>query len=703
MTNNKRTAYIAIVLILMFSVVLSACINAAPKQDEGSKETTDDYISVGDAPTSQNALEEKFAVYSHESTEDGKRVLSLFDQAQFDECMQLINASLAGSETKTRPYLTEEEVLFIIDDTIRMYNEYDKIILNRWDELPFVKSSVADDEFAGEFDNGDGLSEALAVQSIEVECYHGDFEEFEYKDAVVSYRNMLLDIYNIISYRFALHDSNFANAYSHEVLFSGLAATGNKFSFGIEDFLWPNPDKYPDGSMPTVEPFIQAHDKLRVLMTDEAEFESVNEYRDYITKLFDYVENDGSDSSKPNNAKIEHSVFVMCAEDTKGEPNNFAAYNRIESDGIRRYSSRHSYSVVFPTDELVAKSPRPRLDASCFEAVEQYQLSMHLPSGQTYYSVADGINYTSQSYHAISLRKILDNIDDYLVYSDCIEPYPHPHKETSFGVCDYFENELYFGVVVGQDTTFYFNPDGKGYIEQAGNREIIYHPFDDIGVSLCLDVLFNRFTGAMLAEMGTVGGDWIGYPAGVAEHVLKIEHDENHINSGNLIYFNFATFGGTDFSACNGYDYADFVKDHGYPLYVCGASDKYFYYSRDYTSMYTFNVDENGNMQNCKEEDGKYFAYVKITGYEGGNPVAVGYGAGVHQTVTKPVGYFPSSEEVRREFLINISDSFVLGELPVGTEMIVAFSLEPKEIELGQRWEISPEGIAITKKVKTTE
>ncbi len=670
MSNNKRTAYLAVTLILMFTVVLSACMNAVSSQDEGSKDTTDDVISIGDAPVTQTELKQKFEIYNHDSTEDGKKVLTLFNDVQISALLLEIERSESDASS-SRPYLTGEEVLFIIDDTVRMYNEYDKIVLNRWEELPFVKDYVDDM-------NNINRETETAAESIEVACYHGDFSEYSYGDAVVKYQTMLYDIYDIISYRLALHDSRFMNTYGYGRMHIGVGEDREAFTFNINDF--------KNGGITL------GFNSCRILMTDGGAIESRDEYKKYIDGIFDFLRLDGdSVSIEVEDVKSEHPIFVMRAEDGMTDS------VRIEYDGIRLYTSRDSYEAVFPTQELIAKRPAPVLDASCFEAVSEYQLMLHMPSGEIYYDDATGESFTLQPNFEYAVDTIMNNAKLVGTVASA--------KEPSFDICKYMEDdELYFGVRVGQSTAFYFTLDGNGYIKIVGGRKTVYYSFDyNIGTPHYLYHLFNRFSAALISysEISSLGA-WEGYPNGVDDYTemwsmgsgFELDREDKFIPSAVNVKLDRGV------EEYNGYSYAEFIKEHGYALKSHGELDKYFYYTDSGLSnaVFSFTVDDGFNMQNCQLEGGKYSAYVTVTGKtESGAYIAKGYGAGVNLTYIKVLavtGYVPPSHHYARELVFTLDE-----DIPIGTEMVIAFEMDMNaDFYYGNTWYVTPKFYKIAKK-----
>ena len=67
-------------------------------------------------------LQQKFSVYQTEAERDGKRTLTLFTREQTERL-------LAVRENGERTPLSYDEILFLINDSIRLYERCDEIVL----------------------------------------------------------------------------------------------------------------------------------------------------------------------------------------------------------------------------------------------------------------------------------------------------------------------------------------------------------------------------------------------------------------------------------------------------------------------------------------------------------------------------------------------------------------------------------------------
>lgn len=154
MKRNVKFFTIVISLLLLSSIILTGCMYAIaadngemrPYDLNGQKENSDSSGGniVEDAPLAQTALQTKFEAM-YEISEDGKTItviskdyLSKYWQSNYEK--EVIHS------------LTTEEVYFIIQDSIRIYEEYDEVVLTGFasissimqvaERFPFVKDEV---------------------------------------------------------------------------------------------------------------------------------------------------------------------------------------------------------------------------------------------------------------------------------------------------------------------------------------------------------------------------------------------------------------------------------------------------------------------------------------------------------------------------------------------------------------------------------
>lgn len=129
MKNNFKFFSIVLVLLLASSIVLTGCMYAiaaengdAKVYDMGSQISANSNIIVDyDTPTSQTELQKKFSAM-YDICEDGKTITVISKE-------YLSEFWYSNYEKEVIHSLTTEEVYFIIQDSIRIYMEHDKVIL----------------------------------------------------------------------------------------------------------------------------------------------------------------------------------------------------------------------------------------------------------------------------------------------------------------------------------------------------------------------------------------------------------------------------------------------------------------------------------------------------------------------------------------------------------------------------------------------
>ncbi len=591
MKTNKKTIISAVALVLSFSLLLSVCMVMLSCRKEPQKPVDDDTsIIQGEAPQPQEKLKEKFASFSTQTEKNGEKTLDVFSDEQFE-------ASLARIKNGERFYLTQEEMLFIIDDSVRMYMENDRVLLNGWDKLPCVEMLVSEKQKTE-------AETETAAEDFDIECYHGDFTEFLYKDAVVKYQEMLTDIFHIIIYRFALHDSRFFTAFEAEVRYSGLSGGANIFCFGGEDEVQPG------------------YNALYTVMADEGALESTEDYKNAIKKVFNYSIPDCSPDrveEEIGDFLCKYPIFTFSLESKGKIPMAFVSDNVVEDEGIKLWRGRFDSETVFPTKELKAKRPAMKLDESCFELSDTYQLTMKLPNGSTYFSMADGA----------SLRKAAqldnlesDNIKAIINNTEFAGTVTNDDDSFVLGTPD----KVLYGVNIGFDTTIYSGYDGLGYILQShGNKTALYKLKSPMPEEYT-DMLQSIFTSQL------------------AYAYLKTDNYFTHYDQGYLsssvtmagIKPNMAVFYDPDrVQELDGTDYDEFAEKYGkgyVPISpISSIHDLTIFYYTENGLYYTFRMD-NGKISDGKYEDAYHFRQFVVTDVKDGLVYADG-GYGKEYTI----------------------------------------------------------------------
>ena len=154
MKRNVKFFTIVISLLLLSSIILTGCMYAIaadngemkPYDLNGQKENSDSSGGniVEDAPLAQDSMQAKFEAM-YEISEDGKTITVISED-------YLNNYWRSNYEKEVIHSLTTEEVYFIIQDSIRIYEEYDEVVLTGFasvssmmqvaERFPFVKDEV---------------------------------------------------------------------------------------------------------------------------------------------------------------------------------------------------------------------------------------------------------------------------------------------------------------------------------------------------------------------------------------------------------------------------------------------------------------------------------------------------------------------------------------------------------------------------------
>lgn len=210
MKNTKKTIIIAMSLVLASALALGGCMSLLSEPPEETKEYVSTEMSlpsvIEETPTAQSEMQKKFGAYGKEEIgESGEKIFHLFTEDQIEESMKL-------REEGERRSLTYEEIVFIINDSIRMYFEYDKIIIT-----DFVCHTHAKPTGALDFDlqmamNRYDRCEVSSFEYTEIVTYHGDYSDKQsYRSALSTYSTMIYDIEAIIVERLRVHDTGTDN------------------------------------------------------------------------------------------------------------------------------------------------------------------------------------------------------------------------------------------------------------------------------------------------------------------------------------------------------------------------------------------------------------------------------------------------------------------------------------------------------------
>ncbi|MBO5735250.1 MAG: hypothetical protein J6S15_04040 [Clostridia bacterium] len=181
----KKFIIMAVSLLLTALLALAGCMYAIGENKAESKpydmgETVS--VTPEDTPEAQKEMEKKFSVYNHVTEENGKKILTLFSEEQAEEqWMKRKN----GEEFR----LTYDEILFLINDSERLYETYDEIILTNA--------------------NAYGISEPSesSLAGYRIISNKGDLAGLTYTEEKSAYGTYSRDVTTIAAYRVAMLDS----------------------------------------------------------------------------------------------------------------------------------------------------------------------------------------------------------------------------------------------------------------------------------------------------------------------------------------------------------------------------------------------------------------------------------------------------------------------------------------------------------------
>ncbi|MBQ2715742.1 MAG: hypothetical protein IJF21_02985, partial [Clostridia bacterium] len=220
--KNTKIIIIAASLVLAAALALCGCMYLIGEPPEETKEMTQGEVTlppvIEETPTAQSEMQKKFGAYGREEIGDnGECIFHLFTWEQVEESLQM-------RKDGVRQPLTFDEISFIINDTVRLYFEYDKIVMPDFSnhttgvEINLYHSSI----IQGTWNSIEELLEYLfnrlndydscecdqTVEYTTVTTYHGDFSEYnDFDSAFSAYNDMVTQIEKIISERLRILDT----------------------------------------------------------------------------------------------------------------------------------------------------------------------------------------------------------------------------------------------------------------------------------------------------------------------------------------------------------------------------------------------------------------------------------------------------------------------------------------------------------------
>ncbi len=332
MKGAIKTVSLILGLILLFSAGLLAGAYALAASPADEKEYEVDRISDlraagknGQGPAGVDEMRKKFEKYDSvvgypengEPTANARKLLVLFSEEQ-------ANALKARRDANELFTLSYEEVMFIVNDSIEKYYKYD-----------FVKLTNANAWMIGSFD-------IHSLSTTLIECYHGDFSEYEIEEAKTKYNGVLNDIFNIIVYRLYMLDSSFVKSGFVGIKSGYLAVEGQREAVRIHG---NGPDTYKfsyevSGSSPG--------QYLKSLAEAETRDAAISKAISGYTFCLDFIAKATRSSGPGPNFSLtpiaENPILLA-----------FAAEG-VASIRVFDASPLHP-TVIFPTPELKAKAP----------------------------------------------------------------------------------------------------------------------------------------------------------------------------------------------------------------------------------------------------------------------------------------------------------------------------------------------------------
>lgn len=112
-------------LILGFTLVLGIGILSLSFSHGGARRNEDTFLTPEHAvapPTAQELLQKKFEIYNTVTEEDGKSVVTIFSEEQIEDIR-------ARRENGEWFWLSGEEMLYLINDTVKLFETYDIVYI----------------------------------------------------------------------------------------------------------------------------------------------------------------------------------------------------------------------------------------------------------------------------------------------------------------------------------------------------------------------------------------------------------------------------------------------------------------------------------------------------------------------------------------------------------------------------------------------
>lgn len=194
MKNNGKFITLIVSLLLVSTALLSGCmegltvLNPKEKTFDSSDGVDMDALLQGGNLAAQAEMQEKFSEYSKTETDgDGRTTLTLFPDGQVDELLAKRENGESG--------LSYEEILFLINDSVQLYNKFDCIILPEARRLNLTPI----DEFS--------------MSGYVINTERVDESELSYQGYNKMMQKIREEIYTIILYRIYILDARLTRYY----------------------------------------------------------------------------------------------------------------------------------------------------------------------------------------------------------------------------------------------------------------------------------------------------------------------------------------------------------------------------------------------------------------------------------------------------------------------------------------------------------
>ncbi|MBQ7171671.1 MAG: hypothetical protein IJR89_05280 [Clostridia bacterium] len=328
MSKTKKILCISALLVVFFTVLLLVWAHflasrpVEPKKSQTADSIDSSFFEVG-VPATQKKLQQKFSVYQTEAERDGKRTLTLFTREQTERL-------LAVRENGERTPLSYDEILFLINDSIRLYERCDEIVLTGASDLPILR----EDRKTGSPDH-------------RIVCDHADLSALSYEAALRRYQTKLQDIQTVIVYRVYLLDAGMIAGTIESGGFSGLYGWYSRFLPG------KRAEDYPRNTYAThTNAWLLLLDPEGELPQDKTYAECLTDWH-YLAFGANYIDPTTRELAPSVNAKIKKAVDVYGASTSllifRDLPLSFA-------DVLAAEPEVPSSAVVYPLEKPLLSS-----------------------------------------------------------------------------------------------------------------------------------------------------------------------------------------------------------------------------------------------------------------------------------------------------------------------------------------------------------